>query len=289
MSQHQTSVFVVTGGAGGMGRACARRLGKRGMLLLADIVEGPLEEAAQALRADGFSLETQTCDVSREDSVHALAERARNLGSLGGIAHTAGLSPSMANWQQIIEVDLVGTARLLQAFLPLAGPDTAVVCIASMAGHAAKKMLGPAQASVEALLREPLDPDLLSRLEPIITASPSPRQQSDAAYALAKYGVILLCQDKAADWGQRGARLISLSPGIIQTAMGQQELEQQPLMHALIERTPLKRQGQPAEIASAVDFLLSTDASYITGCDLLVDGGTTGAGAMNAAPPPASR
>ena len=80
-----------------------------------------------------------------------------------------------------------------------------------------------------------------------------------------------------AAWGQRGARLVSLSPGIIQTAMGQQELEQQPMMQMLIAQTPLRRQGKPEEIASAVDFLLSADASFITGCDLLVDGGVTGA------------
>jgi len=273
MNQQETSVFVITGGAGGMGLTCARRLGKRGKLLLADIAADPLERAAQQLRAEGLRVETQLCDVSREESVQALAEKAHASGHLAGIAHTAGLSPTMANWQPIIEVDLVGTARLLNAFFPFAEQDTAVVCIASMGGH----MSASRQAAVDAILDEPLHPDLLARLEPIITTAPSAKEQSGMAYALAKYGVIRLCQRKAFAWGEHGARLVSLSPGIIQTSMGKQELEQQPMMQVLIAHTPLRRLGKPEEIASAVDFLLSADASYITGCDLLVDGGVTGA------------
>ena len=97
------------------------------------------------------------------------------------------------------------------------------------------------------------------------------------AYSLAKYGVIRLCQREASAWGARGARIVSLSPGIIQTPMGQQEFDQQPMMATLVAQTPLKRMGQPEEIAAAAAFLLSADASFITGCDMLVDGGVTGA------------
>jgi NAD(P)-dependent dehydrogenase (short-subunit alcohol dehydrogenase family) len=254
------------------------------MLLLADVVADPLEQAAHQLRAEGLHIETQLCDVSQEESVQALAEKAHTFGSLGGIAHTAGLSPTMANWQQIIEVDLVGIARLLKTFLPFAEQDTAVVCIASMAGHSIGGMHVSGQAAVDAILDEPLHPDLLARLEPVIATARLAKEQSGFAYGLAKYGVIRLCQREAFAWGQRGARLVSLSPGIIQTAMGQQELAQQPMMQTLIAQTPLRRQGKPEEIASAVDFLLSADASFITGCDLLVDGGVTGA--MRSTPTP---
>jgi NAD(P)-dependent dehydrogenase (short-subunit alcohol dehydrogenase family) len=287
MNQQEASVFVITGGAGGMGRACARRLGKRGILLLADIVANPLEQAAQQLRAEGLRIETQLCDVSQEASVQALAEKAHTLGALGGIAHTAGLSPTMANWQPIIRVDLVGTAHLLNAFLPFAVQDTAVVCIASMGGHMTGRMPASQQAAVDAILDEPLHPDLLTKLEPVMTTAPGAKEQSASAYALAKYGVIRLCKREASAWGQRGARLVSLSPGIIQTSMGQQELEQQPMMQMLIAQTPLRRMGKPEEIASTVDFLLSADASFITGCDLLVDGGVTGA--MSSTPIPGAQ
>jgi NAD(P)-dependent dehydrogenase (short-subunit alcohol dehydrogenase family) len=284
MAEQSTSVFVITGGAGGMGRACARRLGAQGVLLLTDVVAEPLEQTAQQLRTEGFRVETLVSDVSDEASVQALAERSRALGSLRGIVHTAGLSPTMASWQRIFQVDLVGTARLLRAFLPLAQQDTAVVCIASMAGHLNGTPLAAGQAMFDGILSEPLHADLIKRFEPIITAAPSPKDQAGMAYSLAKHGVISLCQREASAWGARGARLVSLSPGIISTPMGKQEFDQQPMMAQIVAMTPLKRIGRPEEIATTVAFLLSADASFITGCDLLVDGGVTGA--MHSMPAP---
>src|SRR5260370_39495164 len=134
MSQQEASVFVITGGAGGMGRACARRLGKRGVVLLADIVADPLEQAAHQLRAEGLRVETQRCDISQEESVTALAEKAHAFGALGGIVHTAGLSPAIANLQQSIEGDLGWNAPVLKTFWPCSQPDTAGVLSASVAG-----------------------------------------------------------------------------------------------------------------------------------------------------------
>ena len=277
MSQQSFPVFVITGAAGGMGRACARRLGPQGLLLLTDVVAEPLEQTAKQLRAEGFHIETLLSDISAEESVQGLVERTRALGLLKGIVHTAGLSPTMAKWPRIIQVDLLGTARLLQAFLPLAEPESAVVCIASMAGHLGGTPLEALRTTFDALLTPPLHEGLLQQLEPIITAAPSPEEQAGMAYSLAKYGVIRLCQREASAWGARGARIVSLSPGIIQTPMGQQEFDQQPMMATLVAQTPLKRMGQPEEIAAAAAFLLSADASFITGCDMLVDGGVTGA------------
>ena len=255
-----------------MGRACARRLGAQGVQLLTDVAAEPLEEAARELREEGLRVETQLCDVSDEASVRKLAERAQSLGPLRGIAHTAGISPTMASWRRIVEVDLVGTARLLRAFLPLAQRGTAAVCIASTAGHLAGT---PLAAQVTAL-DDPLHEDLIGRLAPVIHAAPD-EVRAGIGYALAKYGVIRLCQREATAWGAVGARLVSLSPGIIRTPMGEQEFARQPMMATMVERTPLRRMGTPEEIAAAVDFLLGPAASFITGCDLLVDGGVTGA------------
>lgn len=97
----------------------------------------------------------------------------------------------------------------------------------------------------------------------------------DAAYGLSKLGVQLLVENRAENWGEKGARIVSLSPGIVNTQMGQQEASQQEEMAAMLERTPIQRQGEPTEIANVVAFLISDAASYITGTDILVDGGTT--------------
>jgi|SRR5690625_3072679 len=96
-----------------------------------------------------------------------------------------------------------------------------------------------------------------------------------SAYALSKLGVLLMVEDRAWEWGLKGARIISLCPRTIRTPMGIQEAEQQAQMKLMLEHTSLQRGGEPEEIAKVVKFLASDDASYITGTDILVDGGTT--------------
>ena len=166
-------------------------------------------------------------------------------------------------------MNLVGTELLLDAFQPLATAGSVAVCIASQAGHFG--MTG-ATPEICALLDEPLARDLADRLEAAgVTLDPG------TGYAMSKLGVIRAAVRLAPAWGARGARIVSLSPGIIETKMGTQEYEAQPVMATMVERTPLGRMGAAAEIASVVEFLCSDAASFITGTDLLVDGGSTGA------------
>jgi len=260
---HKSDVYVITGGAGGMGKATARRLGKWGTVLLSDVDSARLEQTAEQLRSENLRIETQVSDVSDEESVRSLAKTAISLGRLGGLVHTAGLSPTMADWKRIFEVDLIGTAFLLDGFLPLAEPGTAAVCVASNSGYMVKP-----DPALEAILSEPLNPDFLKRIKPFLdTGNPTD------AYKLAKRGVMLLCEMLAPAWGKRGARIVSISPGIIDTPMSKQEFESQPRMKNMVELTPLKRIGKPDEIAAVVEFLLSDGASFITGTDLRIDGG----------------
>jgi NAD(P)-dependent dehydrogenase (short-subunit alcohol dehydrogenase family) len=173
----------------------------------------------------------------------------------------------MADWRRIIEVDLVGTALLVRALERHTTPGSAAVCWASIAGHG----VAP-DPELDAALDDPLAPDLLDRLGSIAGDGLGAAGQG---YGYAKRGVMRLVAREAVAWGTRGARICSISPGIIDTPQGRQEFEEQPAMAMMIELTPIKRWGLPEEICNVVAFLLSDEASYMTGTDVVVDGGVS--------------
>lgn len=261
MTKH---VYVITGGSGGMGKASAELLGKKGAVLLADISEERLVQTKEELHAKGITdVHYQTVDITSKENVAALAKKAAELGTLKGLVHTAGLSPTMADSKRITEVNLVGTGIILEAFLPYATEGTAVVLISSMSGY-----MVPRQGPYIDMLKQPLADNAIEAMEQFAQGNPG------AAYSMSKLGVQLIAEDQAWTWGQKGARINSLSPGSINTPMGRQEAAQQKQMQEMLEITPLKREGESSEIAAAVEFLVSDAASYITGIDLRVDGGT---------------
>jgi NAD(P)-dependent dehydrogenase (short-subunit alcohol dehydrogenase family) len=256
----QRHLTVVTGGAGGMGVACARRLGERGPVVLADLPGERLDAAVAALRSEGIDAEGADCDVSDPGAVGALAERA---GKLGVLVHTAGLAPPLAtDPRAILDVNLAGTALVLDAFEPRLQPGSVAVCVASMGGY--RKSAG----RYDDLLSDLLAPGLLERLD----AAGAIEGNALKAYALSKRGVILECRRRAAAWGRRGARIVSISPGLIaDTAIGEGAMS----IHAgaYATQAAVGRAGTAADVAGVVAFLASADAAYVTGCDILVDGG----------------
>ena len=275
MNQSQPGVLprpiIVVIGVGGMGKSIARRLGSGKTLLLADFNEQALSAAAAELRTDGFDVHTQTVDVSDAQSVAALAEAAAGLGPVAQIAHTAGLSPTQAPSAAILAVDLLGVALVLEAFGGIIAPGGAAVVIASMAGQTSAPMT-PEQ---EHQLAVTPVAELASL--PFISAQalPDPGQ----AYGVAKRANQLRVQAASSSWGSRGARINSVSPGIISTPMGQQELDGPSgvYMRAMIAASGARRLGTPDDITAAVAFLLGPDSTFITGIDLLVDGGVIAA------------
>jgi len=239
-----------------MGAAVAAAMAGRRPLVLADRDGSAAQQTAAAL---GGEVRSVSCDITDARDLAALSRLVPNLGSL---VVTAGLSPSMAGGERILEVNLVGMANLLHSLDHAVGKGTAAVCFASIAGHGS---VPPDE--VAAVLDDPLAPDLPERLR---TAGADPAEPG-SAYGLSKLGVIRLVRRLASSWGRRGARILSLSPGIIDTPMGRQELNQQPVMQPMIDL--VGRMGRPEELASVAAFLVSEKASFMNGCDVLVDGG----------------
>lgn len=265
---------VITGAAGGLGRAIARRLGARYRLVLVDVREDSVAELREALVEEGYDVALATvADVGDRDSVDRLAATVAEVGTLGTVVHTAGLSPALADWERIVHVNLTGTAHVLDAFLPLAGSGSSAVCFASVAAHTF-----PASPEVDAILDDPYTVDLTTRLGPLLgDTAETEFFYKVRAYGASKRGVVRLVERRVRDWAERGARIVSVSPGTVITPMGRREHEANPLAAATADVTPLRRRGAPTDIAAAVDFLTSDLASYITGTDIRVDGGIVAA------------
>jgi NAD(P)-dependent dehydrogenase (short-subunit alcohol dehydrogenase family) len=261
--------LAVVVSAGGMGMAAARRLSQRHRILIADLDAARAEQAAETLRAEGGDAVSAACDITDPAAVQRLAEAADALGGFRVLAHVAGLSPSMGDFRAIIRVNLMGAAAVADAMRPRAPAGGAAILISSLAGHNFR----PAEA-VGALLRDPADPDLPDKL---VAAVGEAQATPQLAYPLSKHALMAFCRRQAPAWGERGARIVSLSPGLIATPQGAREFAASPTKMKLYERTPLRREGTMLEIADAIEFLASDRASFISGTDLLVDGGLAAA------------
>jgi NAD(P)-dependent dehydrogenase (short-subunit alcohol dehydrogenase family) len=250
---------VVIGGGSGMGEATVRRFAARGRRLV--IADRDLDGARRVAGDLDRDAEVLGCDVTDPDGVEALAAACADVGSL---VLTAGLSPTMAPGRVILDVDLVGPARVLSAFTPRMGPGSVAVVLASLAGH-----LVPERPEVDAVLDRPLD----ARFPEDLAAAGVDVDEPGTAYSYAKRGVVRLVRRQAKAFGERGARVLSLSPGIIDTPMGRRENEAQPVMAGMVAGSPLGRMIDADEVAAVIEFLCSDGASAMTGTDVLVDGG----------------
>ncbi|MBH0118404.1 SDR family oxidoreductase [Rhodococcus sp. CX] len=262
-------IALVIGG-GGMGMSTARRLGQSHRIILASLTADKNPKREELLREDGIDATVTQCDITDPESVADLGRFVAERGQLRTLAHVAALSPATGDWRTVLTANLIGVTHIERMCLGLATQGTAAIFVSSLAAHRSD----PPSDEIISVLDDPLAPDFFERLEALV-----PEQESVLAYRLSKFSVNRMCRRRASEWGARGARIVSMSPGLIATPMGAREFSGQSgeLKRELLRSTPLQREGTMVETADAIEFLASERASFITGTDLLVDGGTLAA------------
>ncbi len=264
---HKDVIVVV--GAGSIGQAIARRVGVGKQILLADLRIENAEAAAVVLRNAGYQVQVSSVDVASRPSVEALVAAAVALGDVTGLIQAAGVSPSQAPIETILKVDLYGTALLLEAFGTVMAKGGAGVVISSQSGH----RMGPLTIEQNRQLATTPAEDLLTL--PFLAQGAV--QDTLHAYQLSKRGNGLRVQAEAVRWGQRGARINAISPGIVITPLANDELNgpRGEGYRKMIASSVAGRAATPDEIANLAALMMGPDGAFITGSDFLIDGGTT--------------
>ena len=262
---------VVVIGAGSIGQAIARRVSAGKHVLLADLRLDAADAAAKVLSDAGFDVSTTTVDVSARALVHALVGKATAIGDVIGVIHAAGVSPSQASPATILAVDLYGTALVLEEFGHVIAARGSAVVIGSQSGHRLPALTPEENA---ALATTPVD-DLLA----LPMLQPDRVTDSLHAYQLSKRGNSLRVMAEAVRWGKRGARVNTISPGIIFTPLARDELNgpRGAGYRRMIEISAAGRGGTPDEVGAVGALLMGPDGAFITGSDFLMDGGVTAA------------
>jgi len=262
---------VVLIGAGAIGQAIAKRVSAGKHILISDIKIENAEVAAKTLTDAGFEVSTTIVDVASRESIDALVAKAVSIGKVVGLIHAAGVSPSQASPETILKVDLYGTALVLEAFGNVIEQGGAGVVISSQSGHRLPALTieedkALATTAVEELLSLPL-------------VNANNVKDSLHAYQLSKRGNSLRVRAEAVRWGKRGARINAISPGIIITPLAQDELNgpRGESYRKMISASAAGRAGKPDEVGELAALLMSEAGAFITGSDILMDGGVTAA------------
>ncbi|NHU85729.1 SDR family oxidoreductase [Kocuria sp. JC486] len=261
------SDVVVVVGAGSIGQAIARRVSVGKEVLLADLRAENAEAAAEVLRDAGYNVTTASVDVADRSSVRDLVQRATELGDVKGLIHAAGVSPSQASPETILHVDLFGTAVVLEEFGGVIAAGGSGVVISSQSGHRLPALTPEEDRQLAtAPTDELLELDLVRGIEDPLHA-----------YQVSKRGNSLRVKAEAVRWGKRGARLNSISPGIVYTPLARDELTgpRGAGYRRMLELSPAGRGGSPDEVGAVGALLMGPDGGFITGSDILMDGGVT--------------
>lgn len=261
--------IIVLTGAGQIGMAIARRIGHGMKILVADWKLENAQSIAKTMEEAGFDMVPAEVDISSRKSILKLIELAHKAGEIKIFINAAGVSPSQAPIEQILKVDLYGTAVLLEEFGKVIKEGGAGITISSQSGHRMPAL----SADVDNLLATTPTDELLN----LDILNPTNIKDTLHAYQMAKRCNVKRVMAEAMQWGQRKARINSISPGIIVTPLALDEMNgpRGEFYKNMFAKCPAGRPGTADEVADVAELLLSDKGAFITGADFLVDGGAT--------------
>ena len=264
-------VCVITGGGSGMGLATAKVIGKDHYIIISGRTVAKLEGAINELKALGIEAEAFPCDVSDRESVEALAKRASEIGSIETVIHAAGLSPTMADSKTLMAVNALGTIHVNEVFYDYMAEGGCLVDVASMSGYFLPGIILPKKAFKLSRIDHEI---FMNKMMRRVRLFPK-KLHSQIAYGISKAFVIWYAKTDAAKFGKRNIRVLSVSPGSFETPMGDAEKDN---LQEYIEASAMKRLGDVDEIAHLFAFITDKKVGYLTGVDILCDGGCVASG-----------
>ena len=251
-------------GCGDLGMGAARALGQRQPLLIVNRSADRLERALEALRSDGYMASGHTCDISNPEEMKALGETLRKGRGVRVLAHVAAVGPSIGDWRKLIAINLIGPHLIAQTVRPHMVRGGVAIFYSSLGAY----MCAP-EARRDAVLDDPLKEGFFDALLHVLGREPSLLE----TYNYSKRALIRFAQKLSVDWGKDEVRVLSLSPGMIETAIARRNDAAVPGRNERIRDIPLGRKGTSIEVSAVLEFLASDAASFVTGVDILVDGG----------------
>ena len=261
-------VCVITGGGSGMGLAAAKYMPKEKILVLAGRTEAKLQRAIEELKAEGHEAYAKACDTSKRESVRVLAEYAASLGEVKNVINSAGLSPNMAEAETILRVNALGTVYMNEEFSKVMKAGSVIEDVASNSAYVlpgfliSKKVYALADQDERLFLQKMLKKCRMAK---------EGYARNGMAYAFSKNFVVWYAKKCAFAYGKKGIRVVSLSPGLIATDMGNLEKEEG---GSLIPLTAEERMGKPEELGFALATVADERNGYLAGVDVLCDGGS---------------
>ncbi len=262
-------VCVITGGGSGMGLAAAKFMEKDRIIVLSGRTEAKLEKAVKELADLGFTARAKACDTSDRKSVKELAAFAKSLGDVKTVINSAGLSPAMAKPETIVRVNALGTVYVNQEFSAVMDKGGVIVDVASNSAYILPKFLINKKVYALAETDEEL---FVKKLVKKSSLAKGDYRRSGFAYSLSKNFVTWYAAKCAFEYGKKGIRVVSLSPGLIATDMGNLEAKDGGM---LIPFSAEERMGKPEELGYALATVADERNGYLAGVDVLVDGGST--------------